>query len=200
MWLNEGFSSLSVRWDSRRFSGFVGLKNQGATCYMNSILQMMFFTNKLRLAIYQMPIIQKNNGIFMALKQLFYQLQFSDDAVSTCDLTSSFGWHNKEVLAEQDVQEFCRLLFDTLEESMTGTSFEGTIPSLFRGKTRSFVRCLDIAYKSTRDENFYDLQLHLNYTSDSKFKRSLLCRFTFFSLPVVSRVHKSRNSGRRQLV
>ena len=26
-------------WDSKKHTGFVGLKNQGATCYMNSLLQ-----------------------------------------------------------------------------------------------------------------------------------------------------------------
>jgi ubiquitin carboxyl-terminal hydrolase 7 len=28
-----------VCWDSKKHTGYVGLKNQGATCYMNSLLQ-----------------------------------------------------------------------------------------------------------------------------------------------------------------
>ena len=28
-----------VSWDSKKHTGFVGLRNQGATCYMNSLLQ-----------------------------------------------------------------------------------------------------------------------------------------------------------------
>ena len=36
------------RWDSKKHTGYVGLKNQGATCYMNSLLQTLYFTNKLR--------------------------------------------------------------------------------------------------------------------------------------------------------
>lgn len=35
-------------WDSKKHTGYVGLKNQGATCYMNSLLQTLFFTNQLR--------------------------------------------------------------------------------------------------------------------------------------------------------
>lgn len=35
-----------VSWDSKKHTGFVGLKNQGATCYMNSLLQTLFFTNQ----------------------------------------------------------------------------------------------------------------------------------------------------------
>ncbi|OXB81775.1 UNVERIFIED_CONTAM: hypothetical protein H355_014972 [Colinus virginianus] len=37
-----------VAWDSKKHTGYVGLKNQGATCYMNSLLQTLFFTNQLR--------------------------------------------------------------------------------------------------------------------------------------------------------
>ena len=37
-----------VSWDSKKHTGFVGLRNQGATCYMNSLLQTLFFTNQLR--------------------------------------------------------------------------------------------------------------------------------------------------------
>ena len=30
-----------VCWDSKKHTGYVGLKNQGATCYMNSLLQVI---------------------------------------------------------------------------------------------------------------------------------------------------------------
>ncbi len=35
-------------YDSKRETGFVGLKNQGATCYLNSLLQSLYFTNAFR--------------------------------------------------------------------------------------------------------------------------------------------------------
>ena len=35
-------------YDSRRQTGYVGFRNQGATCYMNSLLQSLYFTNAFR--------------------------------------------------------------------------------------------------------------------------------------------------------
>lgn len=35
-------------YDSRRQTGYAGLRNQGATCYMNSLLQSLYFTNLFR--------------------------------------------------------------------------------------------------------------------------------------------------------
>ena len=37
-----------VSWDSKKHTGYVGLKNQGATCYMNSLLQTLYFTNQVQ--------------------------------------------------------------------------------------------------------------------------------------------------------
>ena len=47
LWLYIHVSVL-CSWDSRKYTGYVGLKNQGATCYMNSLLQTLYCTNRLR--------------------------------------------------------------------------------------------------------------------------------------------------------
>jgi ubiquitin carboxyl-terminal hydrolase 7 len=37
-----------TNYDSKKQTGYVGLKNQGATCYLNSLLQSLYFTNAFR--------------------------------------------------------------------------------------------------------------------------------------------------------
>ena len=46
------FHSLTCSYDSKRITGCVGINNQGATCYMNSLLQALYMTPELRYALY----------------------------------------------------------------------------------------------------------------------------------------------------
>lgn len=152
-----------VSWDSKKHTGFVGLKNQGATCYMNSLLQTLFFTNQLRKAVYQMPTESDDSSksVALALQRVFYELQFSDKPVGTKKLTKSFGWETLDSFMQHDVQELCRVLLDNMESKMKGTCVEGTIPRLFEGKMISFIKCKHVEYASRRMEPFYDIQLNV---------------------------------------
>ncbi|GBP91321.1 Ubiquitin carboxyl-terminal hydrolase 7 [Eumeta japonica] len=150
-----------VSWDSKRHTGHVGLKNQGATCYMNSLLQTLFFTNALRKAVYKIPTVgdDSSRSVAFALQRVFYDLQFSDKPVATKTLTRSFGWETMDSFMQHDVQEFLRVLLDKLECKMKDTCVEGTVPKLFEGKMTSFIKCKNVNCTSTRAETFYDIQL-----------------------------------------
>lgn len=108
-------------YDSRKETGFVGLKNQGATCYMNSLLQSLYNVNQFRKAVYHMPTAEDadpETSMPLALQSVFYKLQFTDGPVSTKDLTRSFGWDSSDAFQQHDVQELARILCDRLEEKM----------------------------------------------------------------------------------
>jgi ubiquitin carboxyl-terminal hydrolase 7 len=152
-----------VSWDSKKHTGYVGLKNQGATCYMNSLLQTLYFTNKLRKAVYQMPTESDDSSrcVALALQRVFYELQFSDKPVGTKKLTKSFGWETLDSFMQHDVQELCRVLLENMESKMKGTCVDGTIPKLFEGRMLSFIECKKVDCISSRTEAFYDIQLNI---------------------------------------
>ncbi|TMW63690.1 hypothetical protein Poli38472_002631 [Pythium oligandrum] len=157
-----------LHYDSKKETGMVGLKNQGATCYMNSLLQTLFHLRAFRNVVYETPSEQEdtNDSVSLALQRVFYRLQTQNKAVSTKELTRSFGWSQMDAFMQHDVQELYRILCDRLEEKMKNTAVDNAIKRLFEGKVRSFVQCVDVDFQSFRDESFYDLQLDVKGCKD----------------------------------
>ncbi|KAL0368363.1 UNVERIFIED_CONTAM: Ubiquitin carboxyl-terminal hydrolase 12 [Sesamum calycinum] len=164
-------------YNSKRATSYVGLKNQGATCYMNSLLQMLFHIPYFRKVVYHMPTSlndEPSSSIPMALQSLFYKLQHNESSVATKDLTRSFGWDTHDAFLQHDVHEFNKVLCEKLEEKMKRTIVEGAIQRLFEGHHKNYVECINVDYKSSIQESFYDLQLdvkgcHDVYTSFDKY-------------------------------
>jgi ubiquitin C-terminal hydrolase len=111
-----------LNYDSKKETGCVGLKNQGATCYMNSLLQALFHISAFRRAVYSMPTDaedqNKTSSIALALQRIFYRLQVGNKGVGTKELTKAFGWDARDAFTQHDVQELNRVLCDTLERKM----------------------------------------------------------------------------------
>eukprot|EP00258_Populus_trichocarpa_P027292 XP_024443311.1 ubiquitin carboxyl-terminal hydrolase 12 isoform X1 [Populus trichocarpa] len=156
-------------YDSKKETGYVGLKNQGATCYMNSLLQTLYHISYFRKAVYHMPTTENDmptGSIPLALQSLFFKLQYNDTSVATKELTKSFGWDTYDSFMQHDVQELNRVLCEKLEDKMKGTVVEGTIQQLFEGHHMNYIECINVEYKSTRKESFYDLQLDVKGCRD----------------------------------
>lgn len=159
----------SGTYDSRKMTGYVGFKNQGATCYMNSLLQTLYMLGAFRRAVYEMPLpdsTDENVGgskMSYALQKVFYELQYSSTTVKTKKLTESFGWDNTDAFTQHDVQELNRIMCDHLEERMKKISADqsNTISQLFEGKILNYIECVNVDYKSNREESFYDLSLNV---------------------------------------
>lgn len=169
-------------YDSKEATGYVGLRNQGATCYMNSLLQTLYHTSAFTQAVFEMPtgvefdestisssssidwdelegILNAEENIPQALQSLFFNLRFATQAPSTRALTKSFGWDREDSFTQHDVQELDRVLLDNLESKMVGTPLEGTIKRIFGGCLRHSIQCTDVDFESAREEVFYDLSL-----------------------------------------
>ncbi|CAI9774541.1 unnamed protein product [Fraxinus pennsylvanica] len=146
-------------YDSKKETGFVGFNSQGATCYLNSLLQTLYHLPYFRKAVCHSPT--ENNmpsgSITLALQNLFSELQSSDNTVTTKEFMEAFGWITYNSFPQHDVKEFFRTLFEKLEEKMK---------KLFEGHHMDFIECINVNYKSTRRGLFYDLQLDVKGCRD----------------------------------
>ncbi|NXA13561.1 UBP40 hydrolase, partial [Sapayoa aenigma] len=148
-----------------------GIKNQGGTCYLNSLLQTLLFTPEFRgealfsLGPEELGTLDDSRKpdakvriIPLQLQRLFAQLLLLDQqAASTTDLTDSFGWSSHEELRQQDVQELNRILFSALEKSLVGTSGHDLINRLYHGVVVNHIVCKECKNVSERQEDFLDL-------------------------------------------
>jgi ubiquitin carboxyl-terminal hydrolase 7 len=150
-------------WDSKKETGLVGIANQGATCYMNSLLQSLYFTKEFTRAVFEIPTEKDipTKSVALALQRVFYGLMTEDQPVDTRELTKSFGWDAVDSFMQHDIQEFNRVLQDNLETKMKGTKAEGSIEKLFVGKMKSYIKCVNVQFESSREETYYDIQLNV---------------------------------------
>ncbi|EAY22349.1 Clan CA, family C19, ubiquitin hydrolase-like cysteine peptidase [Trichomonas vaginalis G3] len=142
--------------------GFVGLQNQGATCYLNSAIQSFFHTPAFRRLVFQIPTTGEEDPakcVPLALQRLFGQMTFSNSAVSTKILTTSFGWTSTMVAQQHDIQEFIRVLTDNLETKLKQSNLDKELTDIYVGKLRNYRRGINVNYVSETNEIFYDLSL-----------------------------------------
>lgn len=97
------------------------------------------------------------------IQKLFVMLQHQDSrAVSTEELTKTFGWgNNNEQSQQHDVQELNRLFFDLIERALKDTVYESLIEDLYRGILSNMIICEQCGISRKSDEKFLDLVIQV---------------------------------------
>ncbi|CAG8771201.1 25045_t:CDS:2, partial [Gigaspora rosea] len=109
-------------YDSKKATGYITLKNEGTTGYLNATLKTLFFLTYFRKAVYQIPTENdvQDKSVSLALQNIFYQMQMSDTSVGTKELMKSFGWDSLNSFMQHDAHEFNNVLRNNLENKMEG--------------------------------------------------------------------------------
>lgn len=144
-----------------------GLVNQGSTCYLNSVIQVLYHIPLFRKKVFE---LQCKDKLVKAMQGVFCRLSSGEQNISTTDLTSAFGWGVGEIAVQHDVHELLQILLDRLEKQEKGPSSEHFIQYMFCGELmyRSQAVDTDVQYVADRLERFYDLEAVVEGCKDLK--------------------------------
>ncbi|XP_067851556.1 ubiquitin carboxyl-terminal hydrolase 47-like isoform X2 [Heptranchias perlo] len=108
---------------SKERCNYVGLVNQGATCYLNTLLQTFFMTPEFKKILCRLPA-EKNTStsICYQLQKLFKELdEHHRYAVTTDGIIMSLGMNRQDVLEQQDLEEYFRLILNKTATELNGS-------------------------------------------------------------------------------
>ncbi|KAM4720758.1 ubiquitin carboxyl-terminal hydrolase 24 [Rhinophrynus dorsalis] len=162
--------------DSRSNSGFVGLKNGGATCYMNAVFQQLYMQPGLPEALLSIEDETDNpdDSVFYQVQSLFGHLMESKLQYYVPEnFWKIFKMWNKElyVREQQDAYEFFTSLIDQMDEYLKKMGREQIFKNTFQGIYSDQKICKDCPHRYEREEAF--MALNLGVTSCQSLEISL---------------------------
>ncbi|KAL6702486.1 hypothetical protein ACN47E_001611 [Coniothyrium glycines] len=159
-------SSISVDRSSeiRSSTGYVGLYNPRAICYMNSLLTQLFMNVEFRQFILSLEIQEARGAqkLLSETQRLFANMQNSyrraTDPRDFAACVKSLDQTQIDVGVQMDVDEFYNLLFDQWEAQLVKDEHKERFRSFYGGKTLNQIKSKECDHVSERTEPFFAIQ------------------------------------------
>ena len=134
-----------------------GLRNLGATCYLGSLVQVLYHNAAFRDALYRTPSTQNGSEetVVSALQKIFADLEVGER--SSCDVNVLTDLLGLEVSVQQDPQEFGKLFMAKVEECVGDDTF---VADVFRGQQTYETTCSECHNVTERTADFDEHELH----------------------------------------
>lgn len=177
--------------EERSSAGFVGLKNLGCICYMNSLVQQLFMLPGLRNDLLSVdgsdgkenkdedgsgkevavadgsesPSSASDDDFFYQLQWILAHLQESEkqycNPAGFCNSFKDWDGNPTNVNIQMDTQEFLNMLFDRIDTKLKGTPYENVLKQHLGGVYSNEFICQGCPHYKDREEEFYAISLNV---------------------------------------
>ncbi|XP_071490931.1 ubiquitin carboxyl-terminal hydrolase 24-like [Diadema antillarum] len=167
---HQGDPSIAKEWEhlppvEGRTTKYVGLKNGGATCYMNSVIQQLYMTPGIREGILASHMPEKadaEDNVFFQMQNVFGHLLESKLQYYEPERfwrVFKFWGEPVNVREQQDAFDFFTILTDQLDEHLKTTGQKEVLKPKFQGLYLNQMICQDCPHRKEREEEFFALNL-----------------------------------------
>ena len=153
---------------SRRVN-YVGLVNQGCTCYLNSLIQQLFIIPSLRNDILGVELEKEKDSVMYQLQSLFgYMKESGSKYVDTIDFCKTVKLMGAPIVMsrQEDANEFFNSLADQVEPFLMGKPQEHLFRDTFGGKLISQIISQECPHQSESPQDFLTMSLKVQSKRD----------------------------------
>ena len=164
-WKGDSISDWKLNYrEEINTTSFIGLKNLGCTCYMNSLLQVFYHIIPFRESLLKCNCKEEKKNSLCEVKKLFNSLKYINDSFyyTPNSFVNNFDDEILNVHQQMDVDEFFADILNKLEKRLKKSENENLIKYFFQGRLNdNLIFQEGCMHHRTNVNDFYSIQLQV---------------------------------------